>query len=123
MLVDVMIESSLNIYDKGQVGLPISLAYAPSATQSLYLEMEVAEGTTLLQALQQSGWLQQYPDLQQWCDEHAQDEQINNKTWAVGVFSQKKLLSYVLQAHDRIEIYRPLTIDPMRKRKKRAIRQ
>ena len=118
-----MIESSLNIYDKGQAGLPISLAYAPSATQSLYLEMEVAEGTTLLQALQQSGWLQKYPDLQQWCDEHAQDEQINNKTWAVGVFSQKKLLSYVLQAHDRIEIYRPLTIDPMRKRKKRAIRQ
>ena len=118
-----MIESSLNSFDKGQAGLPISLAYAPSATQSLYLEMEVAEGTTLLQALQQSGWLQQYPDLQQWCDEHAQDEQINNKTWAVGVFSQKKLLSYVLQAHDRIEIYRPLTIDPMRKRKKRAIRQ
>jgi len=118
-----MIESSLNIFDKGQAGLPISLVYAPSATQSLYLEMEVAEGTTLLQALQQSGWLQQYPDLQQWCDEHAQDEQINNKTWAVGVFSQKKLLSYVLQAHDRIEIYRPLTIDPMRKRKKRAIRQ
>lgn len=118
-----MIESSLNIYDKGQAGLPISLAYAPSATQSLYLEMDVAEGTTLLQALQQSGWLQKYPDLQQWCDEHAQDEQINNKTWAVGVFSQKKLLSYVLQAHDRIEIYRPLTIDPMRKRKKRAIRQ
>nr|WP_241878483.1 RnfH family protein [Psychrobacter sp. PraFG1]UNK04976.1 RnfH family protein [Psychrobacter sp. PraFG1] len=33
------------------------------------------------------------------------------------VFS-KKLLSYELQAHDRIEIYRPLTIDPMRKRKK-----
>lgn len=118
-----MIESSLNIFDKGQAGLPISLAYAPSATQSLYLEMEVAEGTTLLEALQQPGWLQQYPDLQQWCDEHAQDEQINNKTWAVGVFSQKKLLSYVLQAHDRIEIYRPLTIDPMRKRKKRAIRQ
>lgn len=118
-----MIESSLNVFDKGQAGLPISLAYAPSATQSLYLEMEVAEGTTLLQALQQSGWLQQYPDLQQWCDEHAQDEQINNKTWAVGVFSQKKLLSYVLQAHDRIEVYRPLTIDPMRKRKKRAIRQ
>ncbi|HJH09110.1 MAG TPA: RnfH family protein [Psychrobacter pasteurii] len=118
-----MIESSLNIFDKAQAGLPISLAYAPSATQSLYLEMEVAEGTTLLQALQQSGWLQQYPDLQQWCDEHAQDEQINNKTWAVGVFAQKKLLSYVLQAHDRIEIYRPLTIDPMRKRKKRAIRQ
>lgn len=118
-----MIESSFNVFDKDQAGLPISLAYAPSATQSLYLEMEVTEGTTLLQALQQSGWLQQYPDLQQWCDEHAQDEQINNKTWAVGVFSQKKLLSYVLQAHDRIEIYRPLTIDPMRKRKKRAIRQ
>ena len=118
-----MITSSLNVLDKTQAGLPISLAYAPSATESLYLEMTVAQGTTLLQALQQSGWLEQYPGLQQWCDEHAQDEQINNKSWAVGVFSQKKLLSYVLQAHDRIEIYRPLTIDPMRKRKKRAVKE
>ncbi|SUD90100.1 RnfH family protein [Psychrobacter phenylpyruvicus] len=116
-----MNSSSFSTLNKTQAGLPISLAYAPSATDSLYLEMEVAQGTTLLQALQQSGWLQKYPALQQWCDEHAQDEQINNKSWAVGVFSQKKLLSYVLHAHDRIEIYRPLTIDPMRKRKKRAV--
>lgn len=116
-----MITSPLNVLNKSQAGLPISLAYAPSATDSLYLEMEVAPGTTLLQALQQSGWLNKYPALQQWCNEHAEDEQVNNKDWAVGVFSQKKLLSYGLQAHDRVEIYRPLTIDPMRKRKKRAI--
>lgn len=103
--------------------LPISLAYAQSATQSVYLEMEVTEGTTLLQALELAGWLQQYPALKQWCQEHLLDQKINHKSWCVGVFSQKKPLSYILKAHDRIEIYRPLTIDPMRKRKKRAISQ
>ena len=78
-----MIESSLNILIKVRRTTNKS-GLCTVSHPSLYLEMEVAEGTTLLQALQQSGWLQQYPDLQQWCDEHAQDEQINNKTgrWA-----------------------------------------
>lgn len=118
-----MISSSQDIQVNTPKPLPISLAYAPSATDSDYLEIEVVEGTTLLQSLQQAGWLQKYPLLKQWCDEHAEAKQINNKSWYVGVFSQKKLLSYVLKAHDRIEIYRPLTIDPMRKRKKRAVSQ
>ncbi|PNK61917.1 RnfH family protein [Psychrobacter sp. FDAARGOS_221] len=103
--------------------LPISLAYAPSANEQLYLEMQVAPGTQLYQALQQSGWLEQYPELQQWCAAQRDATEINNKQWFVGVFSQKKLLSYPLQAHDRIEVYRPLTIDPMRKRKRRANKQ
>lgn len=103
--------------------LPISLAYAPSSTQNVYEELKVTEGTTLLQALQQVGWLQCYPELKQWCEAHAAEEQINHKSWYVGVFSQKKLLSYVLKAHDRVEVYRPLTVDPMRKRKNRAVTQ
>lgn len=118
-----MIETSTNITKNRAQTLPISLAYAPAPNESVYEEIKVAPGTTLLQALQQAGWLQRFPQLQQWCEEHADDEKIDNKSWYVGVFSQKKLLSYPLQAHDRIEIYRPLTIDPMRKRKKRAVTQ
>lgn len=118
-----MIQTSTNISESSTQTLPISLAYAPSVNESVYEEIKVAQGTTLLQALHQAGWLQRFPELKQWCEQHADDEKIDNKSWYVGVFSQKKLLTYPLQAHDRIEIYRPLTIDPMRKRKKRAVTQ
>ncbi|WP_296405484.1 RnfH family protein [Psychrobacter sp.] len=103
--------------------IPISLAYAPSPTKSVYIEIEVCSGTTILQALQQVGWMHEYPFLKQWCEQHKDADQVDNKSWLVGIFSQKKPLNYVLKAHDRIEIYRPLTIDPMRKRKKRAVTQ
>ena len=76
-----MISSFQDIQVNTPKQLPISLAYAPSATDSDYLEIEAVEGTTLLQALQQAGWLQKYPLLKQWCDEHAEAEQINNKSW------------------------------------------
>lgn len=103
--------------------LPISMAFAPSPTQSYYEEIQVPVGSTLLQALQQAGWLQRFADLKNWCEQHVDDDKINNRQWYVGVFSQKKLLSYELKAHDRIEVYRPLTIDPMHKRKTRATNQ
>ena len=45
-----MISSSQDIQVNTPKQLPISLAYAPSATDSDYLEIEVVEGTTLLQA-------------------------------------------------------------------------
>ncbi|WP_019672260.1 RnfH family protein [Psychrobacter lutiphocae] len=106
-----------------QAQIPISLAYAPTASEHVYLELEVAEGTHLYQALQLSGWLEKYPELKQWCESQRHATQVDNKQWLVGVYSQKKLLSYELQAHDRVEVYRPLSIDPMRKRKRRANRQ
>ena len=106
-----------------EAGIPISLAYAPTPESNLYVETQVVAGTSLLQALQHVGWLEEYPELQQWCEAYKNNAQIENKDWRVGVYSQKKPLSYVLQAHDRVEVYRPLTIDPMRKRHKRATKQ
>ncbi|MCF6775752.1 RnfH family protein [Thiotrichales bacterium 19X7-9] len=38
----------------------------------------------------------------------------------VGIFSKKKQLDDLVNAGDRIEIYRPLTIDPMEARRIRA---
>ncbi len=103
--------------------LPISLAYAPTPDKQLYLEIKVAVGTQLLQALQQVGWLCAYPELGRWCQAHHLDTQVDNKRWWVGVYADKALLTYTLKAHDRIEVYRPLSIEPMRKRKNRATQQ
>lgn len=38
----------------------------------------------------------------------------------IGVFSHKVALDHVVEQGDRIEIYRPLTIDPMDARRRRA---
>ncbi len=38
----------------------------------------------------------------------------------VGIFSRVETLDYIVQAGDRIEIYRPLLVDPKEVRKKRA---
>ncbi|WP_230659465.1 RnfH family protein [Psychrobacter sp. I-STPA10] len=103
-----------------EVMIGISLAYAPSSTEQWYLEIEVPRGSSIFMALQLSGWLQKDRELAQWCQQHQDAVMVDKKDWRVGVFSQKQPLSYELAASDRIEIYRPLHIDPMNKRKKRA---
>lgn len=98
----------------------ISLAYAPSIEQQWYQELQIPQGSSILTALQLSGWLQKDEDLAQWCQQHQSTAEVDNRHWRVGVFSQKQPLTYLLNAKDRVEIYRPLNIDPMSKRKKRA---
>lgn len=102
--------------------ISISLAYAVDKHTQLYREVEITQGSTILDALQYVGWLQDFPDLAIWCQNHQQNEPAK-KDWFVGVFSQKKALNYVLQPNDRIEIYRSLIIDPMKKRRNRALLQ
>ncbi len=41
----------------------------------------------------------------------------------VGVFGKLKTLSSVVQQGDRVEIYRPLTADPMEARRRRSAKQ
>lgn len=41
---------------------------------------------------------------------------------ALGVFSRRVEADYVLSDGDRVEIYRPLTVDPMDARRRRARR-
>ncbi len=91
-------------------GLPITIAievaYA-SANQSWLIPVEVEEGTTVQQAIASSGILDQCPD-------------INLQTNKVGLFSKIVALDVPLRAGDRIEIYRPLLLDPKEARRLRA---
>ncbi len=91
------------------VKLQIELIYALPHEQEL-LSIEVLEDTTVEQAIKQSDILQRYPDI---------DLTINQ----IGIFSKACQLSDKLHDGDRIEIYRPLTIDPKEARKARAIKQ
>ncbi|WP_219848169.1 MULTISPECIES: RnfH family protein [Psychrobacter] len=99
--------------------IAITLAFAETCERQHYARLQLNKGSTILQALEQSGWLVKFPELKAWCFEHL-DKAPTPKQWRVGVFSQKQPLSYILAEHDRIEIYRNLTLDPMAKRKHKS---
>lgn len=86
--------------------LKIEVIYATPGQQKL-IELTVKSGTTIEQAIHQSGVLAEHPDI----------DLAKNK---VGIFSQIKSLDYVLKSGDRIEIYRPLIADPKAKRREIA---
>lgn len=101
--------------------IDIALGGVSADGEQLYAELAVPVGTTIHQALIISGWLD-LPALQglgDWCKLNA-DADPNHKAWRVGIYSQKKRLDAVLCDGDRIEIYRPLTHDPMAKRKQKS---
>ena len=64
-------------------------------------------GSTVRQAVEQSGVLEQYPGI---------DLAVN----LVGIYGKKKTLDTVLRQHDRVEVYRPLQADPKEARRRRA---
>ena len=84
----------------------VEVAYALADKQSL-ISLEVKEGTTLKEAIEASGILEIY-------------NQIDLSKQKVGIFSKFASLDTVLREKDRVEIYRPLVADPKEVRKERA---
>ena len=84
----------------------VEVAYALSNKQSL-ISLDVEEGTTIKEAIEASGVLDTY-------------NQIDLTKDKVGIFSKFATLETVLREKDRIEIYRPLIADPKKVRKERA---
>ncbi len=89
--------------------LSVEVAYALPERQCI-LQIEVAPGTTALEAVRQSAIEGEFPDLS--VDESS----------ALGIFGQSVPASQVLKNGDRVEIYRPLLIDPKEVRRARAAR-
>ena len=86
----------------------MQVVYA-TAQQETLRALTVAPGTTIEQAIVQSGLLQEIPG-------------IDLATQPVGLYGKKRALDTVLRERDRIEIYRPLVADPKESRRKRAVR-
>jgi putative ubiquitin-RnfH superfamily antitoxin RatB of RatAB toxin-antitoxin module len=86
--------------------LSIEVCYASAGEQAL-IGVELPAGASLQQALDASGILRRFP-------------QIDLGTQKVGVFGKLKPLDTVLADHDRVEIYRPLLVDPKVSRQRRV---
>lgn len=88
--------------------ITVEVAYARPDQQKI-IKLQVAEGATIETAIERSGILEIFPDI----------DLLQQK---VGIFSQVKKLTDTVKEGDRIEIYRPLLIDPKEARRKRVKR-
>lgn len=86
----------------------VEVAYALPERQAL-LALTVDAGTTVLQAAQQSGVVEQFED-------------VDLENAKFGIFGKVVSPTQVLNEGDRVEIYRPLIADPKEVRKARAAR-
>lgn len=84
--------------------ITVEVAFALPRRQYL-LELRVALGTTAAQAVALA---------------HGQEPQIPDDSSDIGIFGRPVGGDYVLEAGDRVEIYRPLEIDPKEARRRAA---
>lgn len=84
----------------------VTVAYA-TPQQQVEIPLTVEESCTVAVAIKRSGILQRFPE-------------IKFSSIKVGIFSKRVALDASLQDGDRIEIYRPLIIDPKQARVLRA---
>ncbi len=86
--------------------IQVEVVYGLAHKQKLLL-VQVNQGTTVEQAIVESGILTLFPEI----------DLSENK---VGIWNKVVKLSTILEKFDRIEIYRPLIADPKEVRKRRA---
>jgi putative ubiquitin-RnfH superfamily antitoxin RatB of RatAB toxin-antitoxin module len=86
--------------------IAVEVAYARPEDQ-LIVRLELPAGSTLRQAVEKSGIRDRFPE-------------IDPASMKAGIFGKLKKNDQVLQAGDRVEIYRPLIADPKAVRKQRA---
>lgn len=84
----------------------VEVVYALSENQILQ-RLDVPEGTTVTQAIALSDITAQFPEI----------DLTKNK---FGIFGKLAKPETILRHQDRVEIYRPLIIDPKDARRKRA---
>ena len=85
--------------------LSVEVVYCPQPGQINSVALNLPEGATLREALAASGLLPRHG--------------LSMDTARVGVWCREKPLDTVLRERDRIEIYRPLTVDPKEARRQR----
>jgi len=90
--------------------LKITLLYASAPRTVHEAELEACPGTTLWEALDQAGWLRQFPEIQA-------------QPLTLGVWGRKATAGTALTCGDRVEVYRDLRVDPKVARRERFVGQ
>ena len=95
---------------EGEAPIRVSVACSPKPGVAVEVEVEVGAGSSALEAIRASGLLERFAE-------------IDISTQSVGIWGRRCALGATLKAGDRVEIYRPLAIEPMEARRRRARRR
>ena len=90
--------------------LKVALVYSPAPRQVSHWEVDLADGSTLGDALHTCAIFLEFPEL---C----------MSSMTVGVWGKRALMDKALHDGDRIEVYRALRVDPKVARRERFSRQ
>lgn len=93
--------------------MKITLVYSPKARDVREWTLEVPQGHSLEDAVNESGIYVDFPDLKML---------IQNQNM-LGIWGRGALPDQILQENDRIEIYRELRVDPKTARRERFNKQ
>lgn len=92
------------------MSLHITVVFSPIAREVREVELVLALGSTVNTALHSSGLFAEFPEL-------------NGPALKVGVWGRNAPLDQRLQERDRVELYRPLLVDPKVARRERFVKQ
>ena len=88
----------------------VTLVYSPAPRQVQQVRLDLNAPCTVLQALRSSGLLEQFPE-------------IDNVNTLLGIWGRPAELRQTLRDQDRVEVYRPLRVDPKVARRERFVKQ
>jgi putative ubiquitin-RnfH superfamily antitoxin RatB of RatAB toxin-antitoxin module len=88
----------------------VAVACSPRAGLAAEVDVEVATDATALDAIRASGLLERFAE-------------IDISSQAIGVWGRHCSLETRLREGDRVEVYRPLALDPKEARRQRARRK
>lgn len=86
--------------------MKVEVVFAKAVEQKI-VELELVENSTVEDAVRASGLCAMYPEI------------IVGET-PVGIYAERVRYETILSEGDRVEIYRPLEVDPMEARRLRA---
>ena len=95
--------------DRADTALRIELAYSPAPRQVKLMTLALPAGSTVEDALRASGWLEAHG--------------LTLEGLRCGVWGRAQPLDHPLRDGDRIELYRPLIVDPKEARRLRYKKQ
>lgn len=101
--------SELSLADAAQLTVEVAVSVAPRTVQRVRLQMR--QGSSVRDALLACGLMSRVAGLT--------PEALTAGEWAVGVWGRKERLGHLLRDQDRIELVRPLTVDPKEARRLR----
>ena len=104
------LSSAPNRFTANNQLMQISVIYAPAARQIKAVTLTLDAPCRVINALQQSGLLHEFPE-------------IDNLQVVVGIWGRPVGLKHLLRDHDRVEVYRPLRVDPKVARRERFVKQ